>query len=541
VNLRDFFGGRPRALGVPEADPVARREMFRPTLNLLTGTLTKYVLLGVNIVIGILLMPFTIHHLGKAEYGLWMLAASMTAYLQLLDLGYGNGLVRQITQADARGDEDEMNVILSTFFVVYCAIGLAALAGVAGLALFVLPRFPNLSPADVRIGQWILAILGLRIATAFPMSVFGAVTTARQRFALTGWIAIAFAVAQGAATYLVLRAGYGLIALVSTTMLIGLASYAAYASAALSTFPGMRLSVSRFSARQVREVTAFSLYLFVISIAFHVASNVDNVIIGAYVGTSAIALYTVAVRLSDYQRQLCGQFSGLLFPVLVRFDASRDVGAIRATLLDGTRIALGMVGGVTVCLLAFGGELVSLWMGPGFTESIVPLYVLALAGVVVVAQGPTGSILLAAGRHRLVAGASILEIAGNVALSLALVSRFGLTGVAIGTAVPYAILNIAVLVPVVCRMVNVSLISFAVAVGTPTVVAALPAIAAAAFIRATTTPASLATVIAQSSLVGLIYVVVFCVVGLRASDRARYLGSLRRIAIDLTDTRVATS
>src|SRR6476646_10211648 len=77
--------------------------MTRPAWNLLTGTLTRYVLLFVNIAIGVFLMPFTMHHLGQAQYGLWMLAASMTAYLQLLDLGYGNGLVRQLTQADGRG------------------------------------------------------------------------------------------------------------------------------------------------------------------------------------------------------------------------------------------------------------------------------------------------------------------------------------------------------------------------------------------------------------------------------------------------------
>ena len=35
------------------------------------------------------------------------------------------------------------------------------------------------------------------------MSVFGAVTTARQRFALTGGIAIAVALLQGAASYIV--------------------------------------------------------------------------------------------------------------------------------------------------------------------------------------------------------------------------------------------------------------------------------------------------------------------------------------------------
>ena len=127
--------------------------MERPAWNLLTGTLTSYVLLGVTIVMGIFLMPFTMNHLGKAEYGLWMLAASMTAYLQLLDLGYGNGLVRQIAQADARRDEDSVNEVLSTFLVVYALIAGVALVAVGVLVLVVVPRFPNLSADDVRTAQ----------------------------------------------------------------------------------------------------------------------------------------------------------------------------------------------------------------------------------------------------------------------------------------------------------------------------------------------------------------------------------------------------
>jgi O-antigen/teichoic acid export membrane protein len=65
--------------------------------NVITGTATKYLLLLVNVAIGIVLMPFTIHHLGTEEYGLWMLAASLTYYFQLLDLGYGTGLVRHVS------------------------------------------------------------------------------------------------------------------------------------------------------------------------------------------------------------------------------------------------------------------------------------------------------------------------------------------------------------------------------------------------------------------------------------------------------------
>jgi O-antigen/teichoic acid export membrane protein len=514
--------------------------MNRPAWNLLTGTLTKYVFLFVNIALGIFLMPFTMSHLGKAEYGLWMLAASMTAYLQLLDLGYGNGLVRQVTQADARAAEDDMNVILSTFVVVYGLIGLVALAAILPLATVALPRFPNLTPDEVRTGQWVLGILGLRTALAFPLSVFGAINTARQRFALTGSISIVVALLQAAATVVVLRAGHGVVVLVAVTTAIGIASYGAYAFVARRTFPGLRLSPRRFSRQQVRQVTSYSLYLFLISIAIHLATNIDNLVVGAYLGTSAIAVYTVAARLADYQRQMCGQFSGFLFPLAVRFDASRNLEALQSTLIDGTRIAFGLAVGVTICLVAFGSDLVSNWMGPGFGDSVAPLAVLALAGIVMVAQGPAGTILLSTGHHRFVAALSLLEIASNALLSVALVGGYGLFGVALGTALPYVLLNVGVLIPRACRSVQVPAGRLALAVLAPSVVAALPAVAAAAALRASTSPQSLLAVVGLGALVGAIYVAAFVGLGLRPDDRTRYVGSISR-TVGIPGTRVATS
>jgi O-antigen/teichoic acid export membrane protein len=339
----------------------------------------------------------------------------------------------------------------------------------------------------------------------------------------------------------VLRAGYGLVTLVTVTTALGIASYAAYWAAARAAFPAMRLSVSRFSPRQVREVTAFSVYLFLISIAIHVSLNADNLVIGAYLGTSAVAVYTVAMRLADYQRQLCDQFSGFLFPLAVRFDASGDSSALRATLLDGTRIALGLVGGVTLCLIAFGRQLIAAWMGPGFAESVAPLYVLALAGIVMVGQGPAGTILLTTGRQRLVAIISIVDITINVVLSIVLVSRYGLTGVAIGTALPYVVLNVLVLVPIACRTVGVSVREFARSVVTPTAVALLPAAAAATLFRTASTPASFAAIIAQGAAVALVYFAAFCVLGLGSVDRERYAGFVRRSALALRRPGVAIS
>ena len=49
-----------------------------------------------------------------------------------------------------------------------------------------------------------------------------------------------------------------------------------------------------------------------------------------------------------------------------------------------------------------------------------------------------------------------------------------------------------------------------------------------------TTPASFAMVIGQAALVGLVYIAAFCAFGLGAGDRARYIGSVRRVAFSRT-------
>jgi O-antigen/teichoic acid export membrane protein len=503
----------------------------------MTGTATKYVLLAVNVALGIFLMPFTLRHLGTAEYGLWMLVASMTYYFQLLDLGYGSGIVRHIAEADARHDIERANQVMSTFAVVYAGLGLAAAAGVAGIVFVIIPRFPNLAGDQIARAQVLLALMGVRIVIGFPMTVFGAATTARQRFALNNAVAIAVALVNAAVTYAVLTAGYGLVALVAATTAVGIASYGAYAWTARCAFPEMRLRVSAFSRSLVREVTTYSIYLFVIDIAIQIGFNLDNVVIGATLGTSAVAVYVIALRLADYQRQVCNQFNGLLFPVIVRFGAAGRGEALRDLMIDGTRIALTLVAGVTVCVIGFGRPLVRQWMGPGFDDSIVPLYVLALTGVVLVGQGPLGNVLLGTGRHRLVAFVSLAEAVVNLGLSLVLVRRYGLTGVAIGTGLPVVVANLFVLLPAACRQVGIGVGEFTRLVATAPIVGAVPASVVAIALRQSWPSDSLAMTIGEGAVTIVVYFAAVWIAGLGTAVRRRYFDHLRRL-VAASDARL---
>jgi O-antigen/teichoic acid export membrane protein len=507
---------------MPDAELAAQLNHADTARRLISGTAVKYVLLGINIVAGVFLLPFTIQHLGKDLYGLWMIAASMTAYLQLLDLGFGHSLVRHISEADAQSDQSRINELASTFFTIFAALGAAALGATMVMAFVALPRFPNLDSAQLAIAQSVLMILGGRVAVALPMSVFGAVATSRQAFARNGIIAIAVTLLQAAVTVLVLARGYGLVTLVASTTAIALLSYVAYAHTAYQVLPTLRLRPHRYFRRErVREIATFGVYVFVINIAVQVGFNLDHLVIGAWLGTAAVAVYAVAFRLADYQRQLCNQFNGLLFPVLVRFGAAGDTTLLRTAVTEATRLAFGLAAGVTLTLLLVGDGLVRTWVGPGFEGAVWPLYALALTGVVLVSQQPLGSLLMGTGRHRLVAGACIAESIGNLVLSIVLVQRYGLVGVAIGTMIPVLVVNLAWLMPAACGSLGLHYGRFLVGVtrGAWLPLAITSGVGLA--LRAAWVPDSLLAVLLQAATLGLVYSAVF-VTTLPRELRSRY-------------------
>jgi O-antigen/teichoic acid export membrane protein len=483
---------------MPAEELVARR--------VLSGTAVKYILLAINIATGIFLLPFTIAHLGKDLYGLWMIVASMTAYLQLVDLGFGHSLVRHISEADAHGENERVNELASTFFLIFSGLAVTVAAATALGAWVLLPRYPNIRPDQLAIAQPVMMILGARIAIALPMSVYGAVATSRQAFARNGLIAIAVTLLQTAATVVVLSRGYGLVALVAATTSIALLSYGLYARTAYVVCPTLRISpLRRFRRERLGELASFGLYVFIINIAVQVGFNLDHLIVGAWLGTSAVAVYAVSFRLADYQRQLCNQFNGLLFPVVVRLSAAGNAESLRATVTESTRLAFALIAGVTITLLLLGDELIVAWVGPGFEGSVWPLYVLALTGIVLVAQQPLGSLLMGTGHHRLVAAACVVESVANLALSIVLVQRYGLVGVAIGTMVPVLATNLLWLLPAGCRSLGLPYGRFLADVTRPAVIPLAVTCIAGYAVTEYWNASRLATVAIQAVSLGLLY------------------------------------
>ncbi|HXG90740.1 MAG TPA: oligosaccharide flippase family protein [Blastocatellia bacterium] len=507
-------------------DPVWGREFSQ--LEVFAKNISmNYIALGVDMLIGVVMLPFNVAHLGQSTYGLWVLVASITMYFSMLDLGYAVAQVKFAAEYRARRDHAGLNEIISTLFFFFSIIGLAAFALGCALA-FNLERFFNVTVEQADTGRSVLMIISAYIALGFPASVFGGVVNGFQRNYINGFVSISTSVIVAAVNIAVLMAGYGLVELVAATTTVRALSYFAYAMNAYRAYPGLRIRPSNVRLARLKEVTGFSAFILVIDLANKLNYSTDAMVIGAFMSTAAIAVWAVAQRLIDATQTITGNLNGVLFPIVVDTATLGETQRLRQLFIQGTRISLAMVIPIATGLILLAEPLVNAWVGPDFARSVPVIYILALAVAIRVGNSTATTVLKGAGRHRLLAAANISMALANVALSIALVHRLELIGVALGTLAALATVSFFVLFPAACRRVELSIrVSIAAAVWP----AIWPALVMAFFLAITRNLASanLVAIALQAILAGIIYLAVFLTLAIDRAEREWYFAKARQL------------
>ncbi len=413
----------------------------------------NYLVTGTELLLGVFMLPFNVAHLGQSAYGLWILVASVTVYFSMFDMGYGVAQVRFTAKYRAQSDWKALNQIASTMFCMFSGVGLFTFS-VAILIALNLERFFPLTPEQVRTGQIVLLFISAYVSLGFPFSVFGGIVNGFQRQYLNGAVAFVTAITVAAVNVIVLRSGYGLAELVAATTGVRILSYLAYALNAYRVFPALRIRPKYFQRDRLREVTGFSFFILIIDIANKINYSTDTIVIGAFMGTAAVAIWAVAQRLIEIVQRITDQLNNVLFPVVVDNSTVQRLDRLQKILIQGTRLSLGMVVPLATVLGLTARPLVMVWVGPEFSESVNVIYILSIVVALRVGNATSSVILKGSGFHKFLAFSNLGMALGNLVLSVVLVRIYGLIGVAVGTLIPMIVLSMFVVFPAACRRVE---------------------------------------------------------------------------------------
>ena len=94
------------------------------TILIKKNILISFFLKGGSVVITFLLVPITINYINPVQYGIWLTISSMVYWINVFDIGIGNGLKNEIAYSLAIKDERNLRTYVSTGYAVLTIIAI---------------------------------------------------------------------------------------------------------------------------------------------------------------------------------------------------------------------------------------------------------------------------------------------------------------------------------------------------------------------------------------------------------------------------------
>lgn len=431
---------------------------MRTAKSLVRGSLFRTVDLALLLGATFWITPLIVHSLGERMYGVWTLIGVFMGYYGLLDFGLSSAAARYLSQALGKGDAGEVNRVASTTFLLFCAVGCAALL-MTGVCIAACPLFVR-DPADLALFRKILVLLGIATALGFPVRVYEGIFTAQLRYDSLAYISISRTILSNATIYFALRAGGHIMSVAVISFSVSLLDYAATYGICVLQHPEIKVGFGEFDRVKMRAMFDHSWKTFLTAISDILRFRIDSVVIAAFLGVSLVTPYAIGVRLIDGFGKLVNSSIGMMQPVYSRYDGSGDYDAIRGALLKATKLSALMCSFIGFSILFYGQALIRRWMGPGFERSYYVAAILCVAFMIELPQSPGIQLLYGLSKHASYAALNGVEAVLNVIFSILLLRRFGMYGVVLGTALEVMLIKIFVLPRFICASVGMPVRTF---------------------------------------------------------------------------------
>jgi O-antigen/teichoic acid export membrane protein len=386
----------------------------------------------VSALVGFILIPMFTKYLGAAQYGVWVLAQSVVSYLSLLEFGLTTTLTRHLAAAKATGDYNQANRILGQLATMMWGVGfLITLGAIIGSLL--LPHIFKLEPDQARLFQWAFLLIGIQAALGVITNIWEGAMGAAEDYHVLNGLYIFAALARLAYSVVLLKLGYGLLALLCAQfVVIGIVWLLDHLYMKWR-YPQLSFRPRWFGWKEAKPLAKFSGAVFLSHIAGLLANDTDKVIAGIFLGPTAVAVYQVGYKLYDLARTLFANSVGVLMPTAAALFARDEQERLQQMICQVSSVIVGIVAAIYIPLIFYGGDFIRLWVGPKFDLSAVVLIWLSVGILITAHNRVLGSVFWGVGDWKITTYSTLIYAISNVVVSLLLCLRWGLVGIAAGT------------------------------------------------------------------------------------------------------------
>ena len=401
----------------------------------ISGIILSYLLIGIDIVIGIMLVPFLLRSIGDYGYGVYKLLFSTASYLAVLDFGIGGTITRYIVKYRTEKKDEEKESFMAMGLIIYGALALIVVI-FASLVSLAIPGMykASIKAEDMQMAQTMFMILCSTTATRLFNHAYHGLFAAYERFTYSKGVNIMQVLTR------VLLLVVGLHFIKSAMVIAVVDLLLALSILVLNIFYTkfkikFRIKLHKWDGSIAKEAGVFTLAILFQSIINQFNTNANNMILGVFVDAASIAVYSIALQLYTMYGNLSTSVSSVFLPSISRtvFKGAND-DEITESIIRPSRMQLMVLLLALSGFVLFGRDFIGVWVGDGYDMIYVLACILLLTSTIDLSQNTITSVLKA--KNKLHGKTAILgaSTAINILITFLLVPRFGIIGAVIGTA-----------------------------------------------------------------------------------------------------------
>jgi len=182
------------------------------------------------------------------------------------------------------------------------------------------------------------------------------------------------------------------------------------------------------------SLIALTAPMYVGNIAGEIARTSDLWILGALGEEIDVGLYGAAMRLTLMLAMMLDVINLIIPPMIAALYEKKDLAQLEKVVRSSATWSMCLVVPVALVLLIFADEILKLVFGPGFEQGATVLRILVLGHGLGVVIGSPAVILQMTGHQKTMMKLTLMSVLVGVCSQLAVVSTYGIVGVAIVSA-----------------------------------------------------------------------------------------------------------
>ena len=319
----------------------------------------------VQVLYGIVSVPFLLNYFGKEQYGLIGLALSVNVYIHLLDMGMTNSNVKFFSEFIAKGDKIKEQALFRLTHLFYLIIGLINSVILFGISFFIKDLF-KVTPEQVITLRNLLWILALNATFSWISSAFDQYLQSKE---LISW-------SKKRTTLLKILQFVILVATVIFHFSIEV-YFAFYIFLATLILPLSILKIKRVSpelsisvgydSEVFHMVVPYALSLLSFSIFQFLALNARPLFLGSFSGPASVADYNIMATVASVVTVISSSFLQVLLPIMTKLKEKGDDYSVNRVIFTGTKYANILLSLVIFLLIVCLNELLTLYVGKEYT------------------------------------------------------------------------------------------------------------------------------------------------------------------------------